>query len=92
MPTLRVKITGAKFHEGAEERVASLMPGKPVTLMRDPRNAFDQRCVEVHIDDVMSGYVPKFRNRDLAAAMDASKDVAAEATEIPGEISINWKD
>jgi hypothetical protein len=92
MGALRVKIVGAKHHEGAEALIGTLMPGTPITLVREPTNPYDKSCVAVHIDGSMAGYVPRYRNRDLAIALDTGRDVTAEATEIPGEILVNWKD
>lgn len=62
-------IVGMK-HRNAEALVASLPPGEPLTLVREPNNKYDPNAVQVWARDQHVGYVKGTQARGLAMAMD----------------------
>lgn len=67
-----VTIVGMK-HRGAEKLVASLPRGEPLTLVREPKNDYDQNAVQVWARDQHIGYVKGTQARDVARFMDSGK-------------------
>lgn len=57
---------------GTEALVAALKPGTPVTLVREPKNAFDPNAVAVWVGGCKVGFIPKSTNKVLAAFIDQS--------------------
>lgn len=66
----RYAVVGMK-HRKAEELVASLPHGEPITLVREPDNQFDRNAVQVWARGRHVGYVPKTQNAVLAQFIDA---------------------
>ncbi|WP_420393821.1 HIRAN domain-containing protein [Acuticoccus sp.] len=64
---------------GKGEALARLSPGDPLTLMREPRNAYDPRTVAVGTAaGERLGTVPRAEAKPLASLMDAGVPVRAE--------------
>ncbi len=63
-------VAGIFAQPGAKEKVKSAGPGNYVTLRREPNNVYDPLAIEVMIDGMKIGYVPRIDNGWLAAAMD----------------------
>lgn len=63
-------------HRNAEELVASLPSGEPLTLVRERTNAHDPFAVQVWAREQHVGYVRATQVRPLTIAMDAAFDVA----------------
>lgn len=59
-------------HTKKEAFVASLKPGKPVLLVREPRNQYDPCAIAVYIDGEKVGYIPRNQNRVIASFIDQS--------------------
>lgn len=68
-------IVGMK-HRGSEELVASLKDGEPLTLVREPTNAYDPNAVQVWAQGTHVGYVKATNARALARYMDAGGKTA----------------
>ena len=79
-PELRVivtKIVGMGFLLGATKKIAAAGPGNYVTIRREADNRYDDKAVEVLIDGMKVGYVPRSENILIAAMMDEGKTVKA---------------
>lgn len=63
-------IVGMNFLK-TEEVVAALQTGAALTLRREPTNRFDPNAVQVCLDGKPIGYIPKSKNKELAARLDA---------------------
>ena len=72
------KIAGIGFHRGAKEKIANVGVGfHHVTLRREPDNKYDDKAVQVLIDGMVVGYVPRSENSLIAALLDDDKTVLA---------------
>jgi hypothetical protein len=56
--------------------------GDPLTLVREPQNAYDANAVRLEWRGHMLGYVPRRDNADLARQMDHGAPVEAHITEL----------
>lgn len=72
-------IVGTKFREGAEAFLKTLKAGEPLTLEREPANAFDPLAVQVHARGVFIGYLPKKDRAAVAMAMDENPQLVPKA-------------
>lgn len=74
---IETQVNGARFHR-ANEALAYIVAGDRLVLARERDNAHDDRAVEVITarGDKL-GYVPRGRNRVLAALMDAGERASA---------------
>lgn len=66
-----VSLVGMKYR-GTEELVASLPADEPLTIVRDPRNKFDPKAIQVWARGVHLGFLkagPE-HNAPIAAMMD----------------------
>ncbi len=71
------KIVGIGFQRGAKEKVANAGVGNLVTLRREADNKYDDKAVQVLIDGMVVGYVPRSENSLIAALLDDGKTVRA---------------
>ncbi len=71
------KIVGVSF-EGRQDLVAGLAPGDPLTLRREPENAFDPNAIAVSFGTLALGYLRREIAARLAPNFDAA--IAYEAT------------
>ena len=62
-------IVGQK-HRGFDSHLVGILPGTPVTLVREPDNKFDPNAVMVWIDGKHVGYIPSKENKALAEFID----------------------
>jgi HIRAN domain len=62
-------IVGQK-HRGLDPYLAGILPGVPVTLVREPGNKYDPNAVMVWIDGKHVGYIPSKTNAALAQFID----------------------
>jgi hypothetical protein len=69
-------IVGMNFTK-TESIVAALLPGHPVTLVREPINPFDPLAVAVWVDGRRVGYIPKKQNSALAQFIDQAGEPMA---------------
>lgn len=73
----RTAVHGTRFHD-APAMQPPPPPGTRLALRREPDNSFDDRAVEVRLEDGRKlGYVPRTRNRALATRMDDGEPVFA---------------
>ena len=68
---MRYSIVGQK-HLNLDPYLTGILPGTPVTLVREPTNRFDPNAVQVWIDGKVVGYIPKADAATLAPLIDAS--------------------
>jgi HIRAN domain len=66
---MRLSIVGQK-HRDLDPYLTGILPGTPVTLVREPTNGYDPNAIQVWIAGKMVGYLPKNQNADLAARID----------------------
>jgi hypothetical protein len=92
---LRTRVNGEHYYE-AGESLRTLAPGAPLTLRREPANAYDRRAIELF--DAAGrklGYVPRIDNPAVARMMDAGERMRARVTAVtPGtrdiRIVVEW--
>ena len=79
---LRTRVNGEYYYEAAES-LPTLAPGAPLTLRREPTNAYDRRAIEV-LDAAgrKLGYVPMIDNPAVARMMDAGETMRAHVTAV----------
>lgn len=67
-----VTLAGANFRpkEAKDVIKTQLEVGGMVHLVRDRDNAYDERAIQIHYNDVFIGYVPKADNLLLSQKMD----------------------
>ena len=68
---MRYSIVGQE-HLNLDPYLTGILPGTPVTLVREPTNRFDPNAIQVWIDGKVVGYIPKATNADLARRIDAT--------------------
>lgn len=72
-------MVGAGFRPvEARDIVKQLSIGAPVTLVADPDNPYDSNAVQVVVDDVHIGFVPKEENGVLAMVLRGGQTLEAE--------------
>ncbi|MBL8679555.1 MAG: HIRAN domain-containing protein [Myxococcales bacterium] len=78
VPLIETQVNGTRFHR-AKEALEYLQKGSLVRLVRERDNSHDDRAIEVITErgDKL-GYVPRGRNRVLAALMDAGERAHGE--------------
>jgi hypothetical protein len=78
---LSTYVAGTAYHDAGA--AATLRPGDPLMLRREPRNDYDRRAIEVRTRSGLKlGYVPRTDNHALANLMDAGFDVSARVQKI----------
>jgi hypothetical protein len=80
----RFFIAGFQYHDGPEI-VGELEPGLTLVLIREPENPHDHRAVALYYGSNHLGYVPRQRNRAIAALLDQGALLRAWVSQVdPG--------
>ena len=77
------KIVGVTFEE-RQDRIASLLEGDPLNLVRSPNNPFDGNAIEVRYGTVQMGFLKKEIAYRLAPNMDAGERYSAIVGTVTG--------
>lgn len=81
------KIVGTTF-ENRQDILAHLEGNESLRVRREPENEYDQRAVAVDVDIKGKwypvGYIAKDKNKDIAEALDAGRDVEIKISEVTG--------
>lgn len=81
------KIVGTTF-ENRQDILAHLEGDEILRVRREPKNQYDPRAVAVDVDIKGKwypvGYIAKDKNKDIAEALDAGRDVEIKISEITG--------
>lgn len=81
------KIVGTTF-ENRQDILAHLEGSESLRVRREPENKYDPRAVAVDVDIkgvwYPVGYIAKDKNKDIAKALDAGRDVEIKIGEITG--------
>lgn len=84
----RYAIVGTKHIKGADMIIASCPHHQEVTLVREPGNRFDPNAVQVWIDGVRVGYVPKTQNAVLAKFIDTTGQLFSHPTTVASDSAV----
>lgn len=83
----RSKIVGTTF-ESRQDILAHLEGNESIRVRREPENQYDPRAVAVDVDIkgrwYPVGYIAKDKNKDIAEALDAGREVEIKLSEITG--------
>ena len=81
------KIVGTTF-ENRQDILAHLEGNEDLRVRREPENQYDPRAVAVDVDIKGKwypvGYIAKDKNKDIAEALDAGRDVEIKISEVTG--------
>lgn len=81
------KIVGTTF-ENRQDILAHLEGNESLRVRREPENQYDQRAVAVDVDIKGKwypvGYIAKDKNKDIAEALDAGREVEIKISEVTG--------
>lgn len=81
------KIVGTTF-ENRQDVLAHLEGSESLRVRREPENQYDSRAVAVDVDIkgkwYLVGYIAKDKNKDIAEALDAGRDVEIKISEVTG--------
>src|SRR5208337_1673717 len=77
----RFFITGFQYHDGPE-LVAELEAGTELVLIHEKDNPHDPRAVAFHFGNSHLGYIPRQRNRTIAALLDQGAPLRAHITQV----------
>ena len=81
------KIVGTTF-ENRQDILAHLEGNESLRVRREPENQYDQRAVAVDVDIKGKwypvGYIAKDKNKDIAEALDAGREVEISISEVTG--------
>ena len=81
------KIVGTTF-ENRQDILAHLEGGESLRVRREPENQYDPRAVAVDVDIKGKwypvGYIAKDKNKDIAEALDAGREVEISISEVTG--------
>nr|DAY33349.1 MAG TPA: ATP dependent helicase [Caudoviricetes sp.] len=81
------KIVGTTF-ENRQDILAHLEGSESLRVRREPENQYDPRAVAVDVDIKGKwypvGYIAKDKNKDIAEALDAGRDVEIKISEVTG--------
>jgi hypothetical protein len=90
---LMTYLAGVAHRPGARERLARLIHGEELTLIREPENPFDKNAVAVYDGDLHLGYVPA---ADAPAVVRALQSLPVHAIYLGAPatttILISWSD
>jgi uncharacterized ParB-like nuclease family protein len=79
---LWTRVNGEAYYQ-ASESIATLRAGAPVTLRREPDNAYDRRAIEVLDEQGRKlGYVARIDNSAVARMMDAGERFVARVSRV----------
>lgn len=81
---LRLPLAGSQYHE-AEAQWPRLKVGDPLTLSREADNRHDGNAVRVEWRGHLLGYLPRARNRLLAAAIDRGDRLGARIARLSAD-------
>lgn len=85
-----VALVGTKFRgREAIDMLAALPQGEPLTLIREPTNQFDPRCVQIWARGVHIGFIKKEQNKAISAKMDRARLDSSEAVSFAGKLAID---
>lgn len=70
-----------QYHNG-EAVWGELRVGQPLTLVREPRNPYDDSAVRVEWKGCTLGYVPRTENHAIARRLDRSEKLSARIVEL----------
>ena len=84
----RFMIAGFQFHDGPD-LVEELEPGMGLVLIHEPENPHDPRAVAFHLGVSHLGYVPRQRNRTIAALLDQGAPLRARITQVDPD-AVPW--
>lgn len=73
---LSAYVAGYLYHAGPKFE-SRLAPGQPLLLVREPDNPRDRLAVRLDWQGHTLGYVPRFKNADLARRLDAGERLSA---------------
>ena len=83
----RSKIVGTTF-ENRQDILAHLEGSESLRVRREPENQYDPRAVAVDVDIKGKwypvGYIAKDKNKDIAEALDAGREVEIKISEVTG--------
>ena len=81
------KIVGTTF-ENRQDILAHLEGSESLRVRREPKNQYDPRAVAVDVDIkgkwYQVGYIAKDKNKDIAEALDAGREVEIKISEVTG--------
>jgi len=77
----RFFIPGFQYHDGPEV-VAELEAGTELVLIHEKDNPHDPRAVAFHFGNSHLGYIPRQRNRTIAALLDQGAPLRAHITHV----------
>lgn len=87
---MRLSIVGQK-HLGVDPYNVDVLPGAAVTLIREPKNAYDVNAIQVWIDGKHVGYIPKNKNAELARVMDERARLTVGCDEARKKVTMDAK-
>ncbi len=83
-PSFHTKLAGVTF-EGRQDQVASLAPGMPLRLVRQPENPFDANaCAVLDTRGNQIGFLNRRLAAALAPALDAEVEYDVEVSDVTG--------
>jgi len=87
--SLHTKVVGVTFRNSdgtkRQELIPRCRPGDPLRLLREPANPHDRCAIAVYTQGGRQlGYVGYHLSREIAAEMDADRQVAAEVVRVTG--------
>ena len=77
----RFFIAGFQYHDGPD-LVEELQAGMEVMLIHEKDNPHDPRAVAFHLSSSHLGYIPRQRNRTIAALLDQGAPLRAHLTQV----------
>lgn len=80
----RFYIAGFQYHDGPE-LIDELEPGMVLALIHEYDNPHDARAVAIRHGGSHLGYVPRQRNRTIAALLDQRAPLAARITQVDAD-------
>lgn len=85
-------IAGVNYRPGARDKLASMIDGEALRLVRQPENPYDKNAVAVYDGGVHLGYVPAVDAVTIAKAMDQGLKVSAVVNRVSATtgMEIEW--
>ena len=77
------KVVGVSF-EGRQDRVAGLLPGDALELVREPHNAYDASAIAVRFGSLALGFIRREIAKRLAPNIDGGERYVATVASITG--------
>lgn len=79
-----------QYHNG-KAMWGGLRVGQALTLVREPRNPYDEKAVRVDWNGYQLGYVPRTENDMIAQLLDRGEKLSARIVELNDENSNSWE-